>query len=262
MNLIYPRRALILIGVGCFLFLYAPIIAVVLNAFNKSRLGFAWEGFTLEWFIKLSENQMIIDALKNSIQVAVCASLLSAVLGTAAAVGLVRGSLAYARLFSSLIKLPLILPDLVLGISSLVIFSVISFSLGIESIIISHTTFCVSFVSLVVSSRLVSLNKTLDLAAKDLGATDTQIFFKITLPQLYPSILAGALLSFTLSLDDYVISSFTAGVGGTTLPIRVYSMIKFGVTPEINALSVILLLVSLSTAFVITKVDSKSILRM
>lgn len=261
MKEIFSRKMIGIITGGCFIFLYAPILIVIINAFNQSRLGYTWEGFTFDWFIRLYENQTLVDALKNSIIVASFSSLLASFLGTAAAVGLVRGSLAYKKLFSGLIKLPLIIPDLVLGISSLMLFTIISFPLGIESIVIAHTTFCTSFVTLVVSAKLVSLNKNIELAAIDLGASPWQVFFKVTLPQVSPSIFSGALLAFTLSLDDYVISSFTAGVGGTTLPIRVYSMIKFGVTPEVSALSVVLLILSLIIALAVTRTDNRTFIK-
>lgn len=261
MKAIFPIRLIGFLALISFLFLYAPIFVVVINASNKSRLGYSWEGFTFEWFVRLFENQMLIGALFNSLQVAFFSSLLGSFLGTAAAISLTRGSIVYKNLFSSLIKLPLILPDLVLGISSLLIFTLLSFPLGIKSIVISHTTFCMCFVALVVSAKLVSLNKSIELAAVDLGASPIQVFFKTTLPQLYTSIFAGMLLAFTLSVDDYVISSFTAGVGGTTLPVRVYSMIKFGVTPEINALSLLLILFSLSMVLIVARLDRRIYLR-
>ena len=204
---------------------------------------------------------MLIEALKNSLSVALVSTLVSTILGTGAAVALVRGTFVGKTIFKILVKLPLILPDIVLGISSLVLFSLISLPLGIESVMVAHITFNIAFVALIVSAKVASLDERIEMAAEDLGATPRQVFFRVTLPQLYPSMIAGGLLAFSLSLDDYVISSFTAGVGGTTLPMRIYSMIKFGVTPEVNALSTILLLVSILIALMVSRVDRGTFVR-
>lgn len=246
-----------LLGLLGFIFLYLPILVVILFSFNSGRRE--WEEFTLIWYQKLFNNSMLKGALINSLKVGALSTFISTIIGVTVAYYLVRTKV--SRFFRSLVSLPLYLPDIVLGLSSLSLFVLISFPLSIWSITLAHITFCSSFVAFVVSSKLSLLDKKVELAGKDLGATDSQVIKKIVLPQLKGAILAGALLSFTLSFDDYVVASFTGGAGSTTLPVRIYSMVKFGVTPEINALSTLLFLSALFLAVVVSRVDSKAFTR-
>jgi spermidine/putrescine transport system permease protein len=228
-----------------YFFLFAPIAILIIFSFNTSKLNFVWQGFTLHWYLKLLSNEAILNAFKNSLIVAILTTLLSTLMGTMLAFGLVRYSFRGRTILNNTIFLPVIIPEIIEGISLLVFFVWIGMQLGISTIVIAHTAFCISFVAIVVKSRLHGLDRTLEEAAMDLGASKIQTFLKITLPLTTPGIIAGALLAFTLSLDDFVITFFTAGVGATTLPLKIYSMIKFGITPEINAISTILLLVSM-----------------
>lgn len=240
-----------------FLFLYAPIVVVIAMSVNSGRRE--WEGFSLVWYERLLSNSMLGDALFNSLKVGAISTVVSTALGVAVAYYILRTKV--SKFFKLLVSLPLYVPDIVLGLSSLSLFVLISFPLSIWSVTLAHITFCSSFVALIVSSKLALLDKKVELAAKDLGATDRQTVIKVVLPQLKGSILAAALLSFTLSFDDYVVASFTGGPGSTTLPVRVYSMVKFGVTPEINALSTILFVAILVLALIVTRVDSKAFTR-
>lgn len=228
-----------------YFFLFAPIAILIIFSFNTSKLNFIWQGFTLHWYVKLLGNEAILSAFKNSLIVAILTTLLSTVIGTMLAFALVRYNFQGRAILNNTIYLPVIIPEIIQGISLLVFFVWIGMQLGISTIVIAHTAFCISFVAIVVKARLQGLDRTLEEAAMDLGADKIQTFLKITLPLTMPGIIAGALLAFTLSLDDFVITFFTAGVGSTTLPLKIYSMIKFGITPEINAISTILLLASM-----------------
>ncbi|MEM2989734.1 MAG: ABC transporter permease [Halobacteria archaeon] len=228
-----------------YFFLFAPIAILIIFSFNTSKLNFVWQGFTLHWYVKLLSNEAILNAFKNSLIVAILATLLSTVIGTMLAFALARYNFQGRAILNNTIYLPVIIPEIIQGISLLVFFVWIGMQLGISTIVIAHTAFCISFVAIVVKARLHGLDRTLEEAAMDLGADKIQTFLKITLPLTMPGIIAGALLAFTLSLDDFVITFFTAGVGSTTLPLKIYSMIKFGITPEINAISTILLLASM-----------------
>lgn len=238
-------KLLTLYTILIYFFLFAPIAILVIFSFNASKLNFVWQGFTFYWYWKLLSNEAILSAFKNSLIVAILTTLLSTVIGTLLAFALVRYDFRGRGVLNNTIFLPVIIPEIIQGISLLVFFVWIGMQLGISTIVIAHTAFCISFVAIVVKARLHGLDRTLEEAAMDLGANKIQTFLKITLPLTMPGIIAGALLAFTLSLDDFVITFFTAGVGSTTLPLKIYSMIKFGITPEINAISTILLLASM-----------------
>jgi len=246
-----------LIGYFALLFLYLPIAVVIVMSFNSGRRE--WEGFSLIWYQRLASNTMLADALINSLKVGLISTVFSTILGVIVAYYLIRTRV--SKFFKMLVSLPLYIPDIVLGLSSLSLFVLISFPLSIWSITLAHITFCSAFVALVVSSKLALLDKKVELAAKDLGATDRQTIIGVVLPQLKGAIIAAALLSFTLSFDDYVVASFTGGPGSTTLPVRIYSLVKFGVTPEINALSTILFIAAISIALIVARVDSKAFTR-
>jgi spermidine/putrescine transport system permease protein len=225
-------------------FFYLPIAVVVVNSFNGARFGGGFEGPTLDWYRRLFEHREIWPAVVNSLVIAVSATLISVVLGTTAAVALHRYRTRLQRLHYGLIYTPLVVPEILMGISLLLFFAAVGLELGLLSIFLAHVTFCVSYVAMVVLGRLQDFDDAVLEAAADLGAGWWTITWRILLPLLAPGILAGGLLAFTLSIDDFVISFFVAGPGSTTLPIRIYSMIKHGAPPLINALSTLLLVVT------------------
>lgn len=227
-------------------FLYLPIAVLVLFSFSGSRYAAVWGGFSLEWYQRLSTNTRLLEVLGNSLAVAAAATVLSAVLGTAAAVALARAPRLPARsAWAVLLYAPVVMPELVQGIALLMLFALLlPIPRGLTTIAIAHTVFGIAYVALVVRARLLDYDPQLEEAARDLGATPSQTFFRVTLPLIWPGVLGGALLAFTLSLDDFVIAFFVTGPGAATLPIEIYSMVKRGVTPEINALATLILLVS------------------
>lgn len=234
-----PSSILKLYAILAYLYLYFPIIILVIFSFNTQRLNIQWEGFTLAWYRVLITDSEVLLATRNTLLIAFFSTIVATILGTLTALGLHRYRFPGYRLSESALYIPVIIPEVVMGIGLLVFFSLIRFKLGLVSIALSHIAFSIPFVALVVRARLHGYDKVIEEAAMDLGANEAITFFRITLPTILPGILAGALLAFTLSLDDYVITFFTAGPGSTTLPLRIYSMVRHSVTPEINALSTI-----------------------
>jgi spermidine/putrescine transport system permease protein len=225
-----------------YVFLYTPILVLVVMSFNSGKSPYVYEGFSLKWFGELAANATVRQGLVNTLIVAAGTTVLSTVLGTLLAVGMAR--YARSRLLDALGLLPAVLPDLALAIGLLVFYSAIQMTLGLHSIILAHTVFGMAFVAAVVRTRLTHTDTSLEEASRDLGATALATFARITLPTLAPGIAAGALLAFTLSVDEFVLAFFTAAPTEPTLPIVIYSMVRFGVTPEINALATLLLAVS------------------
>ncbi|GAB3679920.1 ABC transporter permease [Actinocorallia lasiicapitis] len=225
-----------------YLFLYAPIAVLVAMSFNAADTPYSGGGFSTSWYGELARDQAIREGLVNTLIVASGATALSTVLGTLLAVGLARHT--RSRLLTALATLPAILPDLVLAIGLLAFYTLVQASLGLHSVLLAHTVFGMAFVATVVRTRLSHADTSLEEASRDLGAGPVTTFLRITLPGLMPGIVAGALLAFTLSVDEFVIAFFTAGPKDPTLPIVIYSMVRFGVTPEINALATVLLAVS------------------
>ncbi len=251
-NRMVERRgntALKLSSLLTFIFLYAPIVVLIVFSFNTSKLNATWRGFTLAWYGRLFANESILRAFRNTMIVAVVSTIVSTLIGTVTAYGMNRFNVRFRTLYDSLIYMPIIMPEIIMGISLLAFLVLIGISLGISTIIIGHVVFNISFVTIVISARLANTDESIEEAAMDLGANRIQTFTKIILPIIKPGILAGALLAFTLSFDDFVITFFLAGVGATTLPLKIYSMIKFGVTPEINAISTIVIIVSTVIVF-------------
>lgn len=237
-------------GLFSYLFLYAPILLLVVFSFNNSRFAAAaWKGFTFNWYAELFSNEAIGSALRNSLYVAVVSTLISAVFGTMVSLAMERYTFKGKLAFDALLYLPIIIPDIAMAVMLLMFFVMIKMPLGFTSIIISHVAFNISFVAVVVRARLSQFDRTLEEAAQDLYADQWKTFRFVTLPLIMPGILGGSLLAFTLSLDDFVITFFTSGPGSTTLPLRIYSMVKLGVTPEINALSSIMLVASFILVF-------------
>ncbi|WP_306299026.1 ABC transporter permease [Nostoc sp. T09] len=238
------------LSVIIFIFMYLPILVLAFYSFNKSPYSASWQGFTLDWYRQLFSDERIVSALQNSLIVAFSAVAISAVLGTLMAVGLARYQFPLKKLSRGISYLPLIIPDIAIAVATLVFLAAFAIPLSLWTIIAAHVVFCLAYVGLVVASRLSHLNPHLEEAALDLGATPLQAFIKVLLPQLMPGIVAGCLLAFVLSLDDFLIASFTAGSGSNTLPMEIFSRIRTGVKPDINALSVILILASAIVAFV------------
>ncbi|MBS0125701.1 ABC transporter permease [Thetidibacter halocola] len=240
-----------------FAFLYMPMIILVIYSFNESRLVTVWAGFSTKWYGELFRNAEFLDAAWVTVQVAVLSSTFATVLGTMAAHVLVNAGRFKGRtLFSGMIYAPLVMPEVITGLSLLLLFIGIGLERGIFTVVLAHTTFAMCYVSVVVSSRLVSFDRSLEEAALDLGATPWEAFRLVTLPIIAPAVISGWLLAFTLSLDDLVIASFTTGPGATTLPIKVFSAVRLGVSPEINALSTIMIAivtVGVVTASLISK---------
>lgn len=225
-----------------FAFLYLPMLILIAYSFNGGRLVTVWAGFSFKWYGELFQNEGFMDAAWVTIKVAIMSSTLATVLGTMAAYVLVRGGRFRGRtLFSGMIYAPLVMPEVITGLSLLLLFIGIGLDRGVLTIVLAHTTFSMCFVSVVVSSRLVSFDRSLEEAALDLGASPFEAFRLVTLPIIAPAVISGWLLAFTLSLDDLVIASFAAGPSATTLPIKIFSAVRLGVTPEINALSTIMI---------------------
>ncbi|MFQ5943321.1 MAG: ABC transporter permease [Anaerolineales bacterium] len=228
-----------------YVFLYTPIILLVLFSFNQSRFPTHWTGFTLSWYETLFNNYLIGQALKNSAIVTLTSTAIATVIGTMVAVAMERYGFRGKTAVDGTLFLPIIIPDIAMAIMLLAFFVLIGMQLGHGTIIIAHVAFNISFVAVIVRARMASIDPDLAEAARDLYANEWQEFWRVTFPQLIPGILAGALFAFTLSLDDYVITFFTSGPGSTTLPVRIYSMVKRGITPETNAVSSLMLLASL-----------------
>jgi len=225
-----------------FAFLYIPMLILVIYSFNASKLVTVWAGFSTKWYGELVRNEAFLDAAWVTLKVAVFSSSIATVLGTMAAYVLVRGRRFFGRtLFSGMIYAPLVMPEVITGLSLLLLFIGIGLDRGVLTIVLAHTTFSMCYVSVVVSSRLATFDKSLEEAALDLGCSPAQAFRLVTLPIIAPAVISGWLLAFTLSLDDLVIASFTAGPSSTTLPIKIFSSIRLGVSPEINALSTVMI---------------------
>jgi spermidine/putrescine transport system permease protein len=236
-----PRWLLVVAGVVYF-FLHLPVLVLVLFSFNDSKFSVDWQGFTLEWYRRLLERPDILQGLKASLIVGLAATAISAVLGTLLALALARGRFRGRRAWEGFLYVPIVTPEIVVGISLLLLFALLKFPLGLTSITIAHVAFCISFVVIVVLARIQGMDENLEEAAMILGADEITTFWKITVPQLWPGILSGALLAFTMSFDDFVITSFVSGPGSSTLPIVVYGMVRKNVEPSINAISTIILL--------------------
>lgn len=237
------------------IFLYAPIVVLIIFSFNNSRRGgnVVWRGFTTKYYEKAFANSQLVEAFVNSLTIAVVATVLSIILGTMTAILLWRFRFPFKPAVEGVVALPIVIPEICMGVSLAMFFSQMGWlatgdlvwPFNLVNIIVAHTTFCFPFAAMVIRTRLQSFNKELEEAAEDLGATTWMIYRDVILPHLKPGIIAGALLAFTLSLDDFVITFFTSGPNTVTFPVKVYSMVRFSVTPEINAASTILILITL-----------------
>jgi putrescine transport system permease protein len=227
-----------------FVFLYLPMVILVIYSFNKSKLVTVWAGFSTKWYGELMQNEAFLNAAWVTLKVAVISSTFATILGTMAAYVLVRSGRFFGRtLFSGMIYAPLVMPEVITGLSLLLLFIGIGMDRGVMTVVLAHTTFSMCYVSVVVSARLFTFDQSLEEAALDLGCSPAQAFRLVTLPIIAPAVISGWLLAFTLSLDDLVIATFTTGPSATTLPIKIYSAVRLGVSPEINALSTLMIAV-------------------
>jgi len=240
-NTSIPRWLIAVTGVVYF-FLHLPILVLVVFSFNTSKFSVDWQGFTLQWYQRLLERPDILRGLKASLIVGGTATVISTLLGTLLALALGRQRFRGRRAFEGFLYVPIVTPEIVTGISLLLLFALLKVPLGLTTITIAHVAFCISFVVIVVLARIQGMDENLEEAAMILGADEITTFWKVTVPQLWPGILSGALLAFTMSFDDFVITSFVSGPGSSTLPIVVYGMVRKNVEPSINAISTIILL--------------------
>jgi spermidine/putrescine transport system permease protein len=245
-----------LIAVAVYAFLYIPLLIVILYSFNDSRLNAEWVGFTFDWYRKLFNNQEMIQAGGNSLWIALVASFTSTVLGTMAGFAMHKYQ---SKLLQILVLTPIAIPEILMGVSLLLFFVMINMSLGLISITLAHIAFCIGFVAIVVRSRLSGMDESLTEAARDCGASPWQAFRLVTLPLIMPGVIAGALMAFTLSIDDFVITFFTAGANASTLPLQIYSMIKIAVTPEVNAVSTLLMGLTLLLIVIASKLSPNAL---
>ncbi len=243
MNASLSRFNIVSIVLG-FAFLYLPIVLLVVFSFNESKLVTVWGGFSTKWYVAMFQNQGLMDAAWVTARVAFISATVATVLGTMAALALTRYTRFRGRiLFSGMVFAPLVMPEVITGLSLLLLFVSMGLDRGFLTVTLAHITFTMCFVAVVVQSRLITFDRSLEEAAMDLGATPVKTFFQVTLPVILPAIISGWMLAFTLSLDDLVIASFTSGPGATTLPMKIYSQVRLGVTPEINAVCTLLIAV-------------------
>lgn len=243
-----------------YLFLYGPILVLMALSFNKGGMPTAWTGFSTDWYAELWRSPKIVSAALNTVIVAVASTLIATALGVLLALGVERAPKSNA--LDALLFAPMIIPDIVLAIALLSFYTLMKFSLGLHSIILSHVVFNIAFVCAIVRTRLKNFDHSVVEASIDLGASDWTTFWRVTMPIIFPGVLAGALLAFTLSFDEFIIAFFTAGPGesSTTLPMRIYSMIRFGVTPEINAMATIVMLFSFTLVMLSQRLSREGVL--
>ena len=232
---------LVMLGIG-FAFLYGPIVSLIIFSFNESKLVTVWGGFSVKWYGELARDGQVLGAALLSLEIAALSATFGIILGTIAGFVLARfGPFRGRTLFTGMVTSPLVMPEVITGLSLLLLFVAVGLDRGFVTVTLAHITFTMCFVAVVVQSRLMTFDRSLEEAAMDLGATPVKTFFQVTLPVILPAIVSGWMLAFTLSLDDLVIASFTSGPGATTLPMKIYSQVRLGVTPEINAACTILI---------------------
>ena len=239
--------------------MYAPLLVLIVYSLTPTEYGVSWKGFTLKWYQAVFDNKNIQDALKVSLMVAIPCVLISTAIGTITALTLYRSKFMGRALYQGILYIPLIMPDLVIGISLLLFFTFIKLELGILTILLAHVSFSIPLTTLVIIARMQRIDRTLEEAAMDLGADEWTTLWKVTLPLLKPGILAAALLTFPWSFNDFVITFFVSGIGSSTLPIRVYSMIRLGVSPMVNALGTLIVVVPLIIVIIGTYFDRRSV---
>ena len=251
-----------LLPVLCFsiyLFMYAPLLVLIVFSLTPAEYSVSWEGFTLKWYQAVFNNKNIQDAFKVSLMIAIPCVLISTAIGTITAITLYRSRFLGRALFQGILYIPLIMPDVVMGISLLLFYAFINLELGILSILLAHVSFSIPLATLVIIARMQRIDRTLEEAAMDLGADEWTTMRKVTLPLLKPGILAAALLTFPWSFNDFVITFFVAGVGSSTLPLRVYSMIRLGVSPMVNAVGTLIIVIPLIIVVIATRLEKRSL---
>jgi ABC-type spermidine/putrescine transport system permease subunit II len=252
------NRWLTLYAVIVYIFLFAPIVVLIIFSFNDSKRNFQWRGFTLEWYPTLFGNQALIDALFVTLRLAAVVVVISTLVGTLLGLALARVRFRGRAATETLLLLPMVTPEIIMGLSLLIFFfAAFGWRGSFTQLALAHVTFCISFVAIVVRARAAGMNPQLEEAARDLGASALGAFRYVTLPLIAPAVLSGALLAFALSFDDYVVTTFNAGVGSSTLPLYIYGKVKFGVTPEINAISTIIVAVTAVAVLVAWRVGSR-----
>jgi spermidine/putrescine transport system permease protein len=245
------KWALRIFSLLVYLFLYAPIIILLIYSFNESNLMSVWTSVSLVWYRKLISNMTVINAAKNSLIVSITATIVASCIGTTTAILLERrGKFRGKSIMDGMLYVPIIIPEIVLAVSLLSVFSFLGLKLGLHTIVLGHIAFITAYIVVVIRARLKGFDVTMEEAAMDLGANTWKTFWYVTLPIISPGIIAGALLGFTLSMDDFIVTFFTAGPGSTTLPLWIWGTLKKGVSPEINALSVVMMLFTLSLVFI------------
>lgn len=238
-------------------FLYLPIGVVVLFSFNTSKRNIVFEGFTLQWYGRLFQNDALLQAYGNTLLVGLCSTVIATVIGTLASYGMSKYQFRGKGILDTLLYIPVVIPEIVLGISLLAIFNLSRIPMGLITLIIAHATFCIPFVVFTVNARLAGFDKSIEEAAMDLGAGRVKTFFTVTLPVILPGVISGAFLSFTLSIDDIIISFFTTGPGSNTYPLKVMELTKTGITPDVYALSTIVLVITI-TIVIVSQRDTKN----
>lgn len=238
----FNRRALTWLSMGMFLFLYLPIVILIIYSFNDNRFVSVWTGFSTRWYGEVFRDEAVRNALGVSLWLAFWSTVISTILGTLTAIAMERFKFWGKVTYDAILYLPIIIPDIVMALSTLLFFVLLGVALSRYTILIAHVAFNIAFVAIVVRARLADMDDSLEEAAADLGANPWETFRRVTIPLLIPGIVAGALLAFTLSLDDFVITFFMSGPGSTTLPVLIFSKIRFGVSPEINAISTLMFL--------------------
>lgn len=238
-----------------YVFLHAPLLVLVLFSFNDSKFSVAWNGFTWKWYARLWERPDILHGLGRSVAVGVASTAVATLLGTLLALALARHRFRGKRWVEALLYVPIVTPEIIVGISLLILFVALGFPLGLPAIFVAHVAFNISFVAVVVHARLQGMDSNLEEAAMILGADEVTAFWRVTVPQLWPGILSGAMLAFTMSFDDYVITSFVSGTGAQTLPLVVYAMVRKNVEPSINAISTLVLIVTTALILVADRVQ-------
>ncbi len=256
-NTTFPRKGLATWVIMIYAFLYLPIVTLIVFSFNDSKSGIVWKGGTLRWYVKLFQDASIGAALRNSVIIALLTTLVSTVIGTMAALAMHKYRFRGKVIWNGIIYIPVIIPEIVVGVSLLSFFAILQIRLGLGTITVAHIAFCISYVIIVVQTRLHGFDRSLEEASMDLGAGRYKTFLYVTLPIIAPGIVSSALLCFTLSIDDFVITFFTQGPNSTTLPVKIYSMVKFGVSPMVNALSTLFLIVTTVAVVLISKLEKE-----
>jgi spermidine/putrescine transport system permease protein len=243
---------------GAFVFLYFPIVSLVLFSFNDSKRNITWQGFTLRYYEKAYENSQLHEAFLNSMIVASVSTTVSTILGAMLGLALYRFRFPVQGPYEGMVHLPIVIPEICMGVAMVAFFATVDIPLSLFTITVSHIAFSIPFVAVVIRARMAGFDRSLEEASYDLGASQWQTFWNVTFPYMQPGLVAGALLAFTLSLDDFVITFFTSGPGSTTFPIKIYSMVRFSVTPEVNAASTVLIVVTLALTITALAIQSRA----